>query len=120
MTLRSAADKDPEDETGDPEPFKSETGAADGFGRSEEEEEEEEDDDDDDDDDEITSEDDSGNTAAVLIWLSSVIRGELSSEPSRVITVLESTISTPEEDEERDSTEAEEDLSASMRPRSLY
>ena len=110
MTLRSAADKDPEDETGDPEPFKSETGAADGFGRSEEE----------DDDDEITSEDDSGNTAAVLIWLSSVIRGELSSEPSRVITVLESTISTPEEDEERDSTEAEEDLSASMRPRSLY
>ncbi len=114
MTLRSAADKDPEDETGDPEPFKSETGAADGFGRSEEEEEE------DDDDDEITSEDDSGNTAAVLIWLSSVIRGELSSEPSRVITVLESTISTPEEDEERDSTEAEEDLSASMRPRSLY
>ncbi len=109
MTLRSAADKDPEDETGDPEPFKSETGAADGFGRSEEE-----------DDDEITSEDDSGNTAAVLIWLSSVIRGELSSEPSRVITVLESTISTPEEDEERDSTEAEEDLSASMRPRSLY
>ena len=112
MTLRSAADKDPEDETGDPEPFKSETGAADGFGRSEEE--------DDDDDDEITSEDDSGNTAAVLIWLSSVIRGELSSEPSRVITVLESTISTPEEDEERDSTEAEEDLSASMRPRSLY
>ncbi len=111
MTLRSAADKDPEDETGDPEPFKSETGAADGFGRSEEE---------DDDDDEITSEDDSGNTAAVLIWLSSVIRGELSSEPSRVITVLESTISTPEEDEERDSTEAEEDLSASMRPRSLY
>ncbi len=111
MTLRSAADKDPEDETGDPEPFKSETGAADGFGRSEEEE---------DDDDEITSEDDSGNTAAVLIWLSSVIRGELSSEPSRVITVLESTISTPEEDEERDSTEAEEDLSASMRPRSLY
>ena len=115
MTLRSAADKDPEDETGDPEPFKSETGAADGFGRSEEEE-----DDDDDDDDEITSEDDSGNTAAVLIWLSSVIRGELSSEPSRVITVLESTISTPEEDEERDSTEAEEDLSASMRPRSLY
>lgn len=112
MTLRSAADKDPEDETGDPEPFKSETGATDGFGRSEEEE--------DDDDDEITSEDDSGNTAAVLIWLSSVIRGELSSEPSRVITVLESTISTPEEDEERDSTEAEEDLSASMRPRSLY
>ncbi len=111
MTLRSAADKDPEDETGDPESFKSETGAADGFGRSEEE---------DDDDGEITSEDDSGNTAAVLIWLSSVIRGELSSEPSRVITVLESTISTPEEDEERDSTEAEEDLSASMRPRSLY